>query len=560
MLTFGANESSNAFASGARQNCQNVLTNRPSTRVAAPPGGRSSINLSWDEPTRLPEERVGAGGRAARNSSDTFDSRAPQHCKNFTPRTRVEAPSGARPSINLAWDHDSQRSGGFTPASVPYTEDEDAYPCYAPSVRMAWDNASECSNGFAARTPISFGGHAAGVRSITERATPGRNEALEYNDSHCSARTPASGVGQDDIGRRQAPRNSSNVFASGAHQNCHNVLTDVPSTRVKAPPGGRSSINLAWDTDEPCSAGPTWSLGPRGPLPTEDYGGFGRRATRSSSNAFASGACQNSQNALTDSPTTRVQAPPGGRSSLSLGFDDAPRHSYGHMESCTGKPTCDGSTIENCAGQPTCDASSLRSLKARMSRRQSSAASPAASGSQVCDGGFGYGDSPVFVGMSQRSASAPRLRAKDEVEGSQPRKWKPAKAPRAPPANEHEVELKFSKKRFPDMGAGSNRDANAMEALRFFQAEERLGKLPVAERQPAATKRDRDSHRYYLSAEGKADLTPGKAYGSFQADGQAVRDRSELLVSESTSAGSASDAQSDCDSLPLGAEWSSYRF
>jgi len=42
--------------------------------------------------------------------------------------------------------------------------------------------------------------------------------------------------------KRTGPRGtSSNAYASGANQNCGNVITDRPSTRVHAPPGGRSS-------------------------------------------------------------------------------------------------------------------------------------------------------------------------------------------------------------------------------------------------------------------------------------------------------------------------------
>ena len=44
---FGANakKGSNAYASGANQNCGNVLTDRPTTRLPAPPGGKSSISF-----------------------------------------------------------------------------------------------------------------------------------------------------------------------------------------------------------------------------------------------------------------------------------------------------------------------------------------------------------------------------------------------------------------------------------------------------------------------------------------------------------------------------------
>ena len=38
-------QSSNAFSSGSNQNCGNVITDRPSTRLHAPPGGKSSFSL-----------------------------------------------------------------------------------------------------------------------------------------------------------------------------------------------------------------------------------------------------------------------------------------------------------------------------------------------------------------------------------------------------------------------------------------------------------------------------------------------------------------------------------
>ena len=39
------NVSGNAFANGNNQNCGNVITDRPSSRVLAPPGGKTSIQL-----------------------------------------------------------------------------------------------------------------------------------------------------------------------------------------------------------------------------------------------------------------------------------------------------------------------------------------------------------------------------------------------------------------------------------------------------------------------------------------------------------------------------------
>ena len=39
--------SSNAYAQGSRQNVGNVITDRPTSRVTQPPGGRSSISFYW---------------------------------------------------------------------------------------------------------------------------------------------------------------------------------------------------------------------------------------------------------------------------------------------------------------------------------------------------------------------------------------------------------------------------------------------------------------------------------------------------------------------------------
>merc|ERR1719456_1499054 len=84
---------------------------------------------------------------------------------------------------------------------------------------------------------------------------------------------------------------SSNAFANGSNQNCGNVLTDRPSTRVHAAPGGYSQVGALISG---CAV--------------DD------RSDLRSSNAFANGANQNCGNVLTDRPTTRLHAPPGGGS------------------------------------------------------------------------------------------------------------------------------------------------------------------------------------------------------------------------------------------------------
>lgn len=199
-----------------------------------------------------------------------------------------------------------------------------------------------------------------------------------------------------------------------------------------------------------------------------------------------------------------------------------------------------------------------------MSKKQ---ASSSVSGSQIYDPDAGFGNLSVPVDqMSQRSASAPRLSRHDrgEVEGSKPRVWKPALAPKAPPGGmqDGKGDPRYGgRKQFPDMGAGNNRDPNAIESLRYYQDEERLGKIAGPKMQPETNKHSRDSHRYYLAAEGKPEITPGRMRRPSDPTGKSMPgfefDR-PAPASQSTSAGGSGDdvPVSDCDSLPLGAEWS----
>jgi SPIRAL1-like protein len=137
---------------------------------------------------------------------------------------------------------------------------------------------------------------------------------------------------------------SSNAFANGANQNCGNVLTDRPTTRLHAPPGGKSEMSsiLSWgEPEEPVNrraqrdargapvpapahfgvdlmqqrSGPPADTRRNEYVPSAQVGGHGGV----SSNAYANGANQNCGNVLTDRRTTKVLAPPGGHSSIVFG-------------------------------------------------------------------------------------------------------------------------------------------------------------------------------------------------------------------------------------------------
>lgn len=108
--------SSNAFAQGSNQNCGNFLTDRPSTGLHAPPGGKSSIcfgegavDASWkSNQNRSGNSATGRGAGVPEMkltaSSNKFATGSNQNCGNvITDRssTRLHAPPGGHSSFVL---------------------------------------------------------------------------------------------------------------------------------------------------------------------------------------------------------------------------------------------------------------------------------------------------------------------------------------------------------------------------------------------------------------------------------------------------------------------------
>lgn len=117
---------------------------------------------------------------------------------------------------------------------------------------------------------------------------------------------------------------SSNAFACGSNQNCGNVITDRSTTRIHAPPGGKDSVGALFgdaEADKPVQRRqPQNQISQDSPFsqqPPQQQAPQQSRGT--SSNAYATGSNQNCGNVLTDRPTTRVHAPPGGADTWTLG-------------------------------------------------------------------------------------------------------------------------------------------------------------------------------------------------------------------------------------------------
>lgn len=319
---FGARPrvSSNTFASGSNQNCGNVISDTPTTRVARPPGGTSSFSLSWDEgggsagPPVNRGKQIPAAGQTTRASPNPIaKGYNPNHGNvlSETPSTRVASPPGGASSLSIGMG--GSGIAGASPGRRP-----------PPALATDLDNYLQ-STGLQQLSPQSATHTPTGPPTPQKEASPSQFQ------------TTGSARAAEAFGSR--PRESSNSYASGSDQNAGNVLTGVPTTRVNKPPGGQSAVRLSWDDAanaqaQPRLGKPLSPSGMRGPPLSEGQcsggggrgsfaqdGAFGARSHRVTSNTFATGSDQNCGNMISDTPSTRVNKPPGGASSFRLSWD-----------------------------------------------------------------------------------------------------------------------------------------------------------------------------------------------------------------------------------------------
>ncbi|GFR46187.1 hypothetical protein Agub_g7716 [Astrephomene gubernaculifera] len=128
---------------------------------------------------------------------------------------------------------------------------------------------------------------------------------------------------------------ANNYSRPGGQQNVGNFITDRPSSRVLAPPGGGSQISFGDYNAGPAPAQyspPPPQYGSPAPQAHSGYGvggpdgrpvtagaKSGEAAHGALSNNYSRPGGQNVGNFITDRPTSRVLAPPGGKSQISFG-------------------------------------------------------------------------------------------------------------------------------------------------------------------------------------------------------------------------------------------------
>lgn len=144
-----------------------------------------------------------------------------------------------------------------------------------------------------------------------------RDFALKSEDgSDINAQPVVAGLATDDISQGMACNN----YSRPAGQNVGNFLTDRPSSRVLAAPGGKSSISFG--DYEPSS--PKIGTVPYSPQGVASIGMAPGLApiggsTGMNNNNYARPAGQNVGNFITDRSSSRVLAPPGGASTIQFG-------------------------------------------------------------------------------------------------------------------------------------------------------------------------------------------------------------------------------------------------
>lgn len=225
---------SRSTMTGPAMNVGNQIGTRPSTRVHGPPGGATSISLGWGVPEPAPVRvstvrAPGAGAVAAA---------APA-----APAAPAAAPYGggsmiASAAASVAASAPFATSAAAAPAVDPYRP--------APAIAVRADSRDNVLFGaaapaYGAAKPAAAAAAAAAAASVV--APPAAAVAPPRMAVTAASAAPV-GAAPAPVYLGGAGAVSSSSYASGANQNCGNVLTDRRTTRVLSAPGGRTSLVL----------------------------------------------------------------------------------------------------------------------------------------------------------------------------------------------------------------------------------------------------------------------------------------------------------------------------
>jgi SPIRAL1-like protein len=156
-----------------------------------------------------------------------------------------------------------------------------------------------------ARQISPAGGRDALIERIAEHMTKTQNYDLVREDGTMSSEN----IAPKEVQTAKVGNN----YNRSEGQNVGNFITDKPSSRVLAPPGGGSQICFGtWEEPKPQAAASPM----RGASEQTSLSNMGHSP---SGNNYHRPGGQNVGNFITDRPSSRVMAPPGGISQITFG-------------------------------------------------------------------------------------------------------------------------------------------------------------------------------------------------------------------------------------------------
>ena len=237
--------SSNAFASGANQNSGNVLTDRPTTRTHAPPGGRSSISFGADgEGLVSANERPATWRQASAAKMREFKGAAKtifggededEETTTRSERTTKKATKDDVKAMMLADLRTLCRQNGLSPAGSRDTliervcEAIDRGECEATTTVKAAGGVSTMDNNYGRSGGQNVGNFLTGRKTSRGLREPGGGSSFIFGgESPPKARDGRSGNGQSPGSQARdaavAAMNGSDIFA----------CPELPKQRISA--------------------------------------------------------------------------------------------------------------------------------------------------------------------------------------------------------------------------------------------------------------------------------------------------------------------------------------
>ncbi|KAG4090420.1 hypothetical protein H8356DRAFT_1053289 [Neocallimastix lanati (nom. inval.)] len=315
-----------------------VTGNRPSIKLRAPPGGFSSLDYYAEETTQPTEEPITQEGVIC-NEPETKEQN-PDNSKEetvgkkqpFRPVYTPQAPPGGKSSISFGYDDEpvnAPKPKPRTNSGFSQSSNDDYKPVYTPqappggksSISFGYDEPVDApkpkpkpraNSGFSQSSSDSY------KPVYTPQAPPGGKSSISFDEKPVVNRPKPrpnpefqeSGFGAEETTpavrrNNRTKQNNQSTFGTSFFDSNDDNSQYKPYYAPQAPPGGKDSISLGFGCSETSSTTHT-----------------GRRRNYESDHFKGSNFTEKDNNEPYK-PYYAPQAPPGGKDSISIGYDDS---------------------------------------------------------------------------------------------------------------------------------------------------------------------------------------------------------------------------------------------